>query len=503
MFDVLSTVAAPSPSVGGAERRRPLFTPRRMMAAILVLALVIRVALLATPRAYFPDEIFQYLEPAHRLVFGPGVVPWEYRYGIRSWLLPLVLAGPMALGGWLDPGSDAYLLLPKLLLVLASLGGIGAAAVIGRRLSPLHGLFAAFVMAIWAEFALFSTQALTEVVAVWIALGAAAILYDRKRRSSGELALAGALVALAMIMRFQYGPAIGVFVLLRCGSDRRCWLWGIAGAMVALAVSSAVDWARGGIPFAWIVENFHQNIGQGRSHSWVDGPFFYAEALFAYWGVCLIPIGLLAGVGARRFPALMAMALTNIAIHSLIAHKEYRYILLSSVVLILLAAIGTIDTIRAHEAKHGKTRLLPIAAAGWVAASILTIATPVSAWQWSAISPKLEAFAYLRHVPKLCGVGLSGFHWTLTGGYTYLHRATPIYVLDSDADLQGGSAGFDALLAPPQARNLPPAFHQDRCFGVGARFPQSAICVYRRAGTCDPRAADATEINRYLRRTDH
>lgn len=504
MVDVLSQPASAPSRAGAVERRWAWATQRRLFVAILLMALVIRVALLATPRAYFPDEIFQYLEPAHRLVFGPGVVPWEYRYGIRSWLLPLILAGPMALGGWIDPAGGAYLLLPKLLLVGLSLAGVGAAAAIGRTLSPLHGLFAAFVMAIWAEFALFSTQALTEVVAVWIALGAAAILYDRERRSARALAAAGALAALAVVMRFQYGPAIGLFVVLRVGLDRRCWMWGLLGAGVALALSSAMDLVMGGTPFAWVVENFRQNIVQGRSaNMWADGPSFYLQAFIAYWSVWALPIGLLACLGARRFPALMAMALANIALHTLIAHKEYRYILLSIVVLILLAAIGTIDTVRASGMRGGRNLRLAVAIAGWITASLMTITLPIPAWQWSARTPDLQAFAYLRQSPKLCGVGLSGFHWTLSGGYTYLHRPTPIYVLDRDDQLTSDSPSFDTLLAPPQTRALPPSFHKDRCFGTDARFQQSTICVYRRAGSCDPRAAAPDEINRYLQRTDH
>jgi len=65
---------------------------------ILLVALALRAALLVTPRSFHPDEVFQYLEQAHRIVFGYGVVPWEYNYGIRSWLLPAVLSRFMAAG---------------------------------------------------------------------------------------------------------------------------------------------------------------------------------------------------------------------------------------------------------------------------------------------------------------------------------------------------------------------------------------------------------------------
>ena len=39
------------------------------------------------------DEVMQYLEQAHRLVFGYGIVPWEYREGTRSWIVPGFIAG--------------------------------------------------------------------------------------------------------------------------------------------------------------------------------------------------------------------------------------------------------------------------------------------------------------------------------------------------------------------------------------------------------------------------
>src|SRR5260370_9846149 len=41
---------------------------------------------------YWPDEIYQSLEPAHRLVFGYGLIAWEFVQGARSWALPVVVA---------------------------------------------------------------------------------------------------------------------------------------------------------------------------------------------------------------------------------------------------------------------------------------------------------------------------------------------------------------------------------------------------------------------------
>src|SRR5213592_3330109 len=45
----------------------------------------------------YPDEIHQSLEPAHRLVFGYGLVAWEFVEGARNWLFPGTIAALLEL----------------------------------------------------------------------------------------------------------------------------------------------------------------------------------------------------------------------------------------------------------------------------------------------------------------------------------------------------------------------------------------------------------------------
>ena len=60
---------------------------------VLVLAFAVRAAIaLCGDFVLHPDEVMQYLEPAHRLVFGNGVTYWEFFYGARAWLVPGVVA---------------------------------------------------------------------------------------------------------------------------------------------------------------------------------------------------------------------------------------------------------------------------------------------------------------------------------------------------------------------------------------------------------------------------
>ena len=60
---------------------------------VVYISLVVRILqALFTSTFFQPDEFFQALEPAHRLVFGYGHLTWEWRYihPIRSIVYPAV-----------------------------------------------------------------------------------------------------------------------------------------------------------------------------------------------------------------------------------------------------------------------------------------------------------------------------------------------------------------------------------------------------------------------------
>jgi phosphatidylinositol glycan class B len=64
------------------------------MISIIALALAVRlIAIFLFPSLHHPDENYQTLEQAHRLVFGYGVKTWEFEDGIRSLVIPYLLAG--------------------------------------------------------------------------------------------------------------------------------------------------------------------------------------------------------------------------------------------------------------------------------------------------------------------------------------------------------------------------------------------------------------------------
>ena len=173
---------------------------------LLAMAVVLRIVAFNAYSAHHPDETIQYLEQAHRIVFGYGVVPWEFRYFIRSWLIPLMLVPPMALGEWLNPGGTLYLVLPRAMIALLNFAPVVAAWYLGARLSRQHAIVAMAVAAIWVECVYFSVQTLSESLAVACFLTAAALLHANARMSA--IVAARVLMALAGLMCFQFGPAV-------------------------------------------------------------------------------------------------------------------------------------------------------------------------------------------------------------------------------------------------------------------------------------------------------
>ncbi|HVF95537.1 MAG TPA: hypothetical protein VM900_14595, partial [Sphingomonas sp.] len=170
------------------------------LALLLLLAAALRTLAAITPGFHHPDAIYQYLEPANRLLTGDGLVTWEWRAGMRSWLLPTLLAVPMALGRSLDPSGDLALLLPRIAVALASLSIVWAGWSLGERVSRGAALLGALVAATWFELVHFGAQTLSEPVAS-AAFLPAAILTTRDRPSRTALVAVGALLALATLLR--------------------------------------------------------------------------------------------------------------------------------------------------------------------------------------------------------------------------------------------------------------------------------------------------------------
>ncbi|HEY9580421.1 MAG TPA: hypothetical protein VIR65_11250 [Rhizorhapis sp.] len=501
------------------QRRFAFFEEPRYavaVAGIMVLGIVLRIAATWPMSMHHPDEVIQYLEQAHRLVFGYGVIPWEYRYGMRQWLLPLLLAGPMKLGDLIAPASDLYLMLPRMAVAMLSISIMAAALKLGNGISRLHGLVAMFVAAIWFEFVHFAAHTLTEPLATAVFLCAAVLLLRPFAASTRAIFWGGLLLGLTAILRFHYLPAIAVLALFTSGKDvKERWLPLAAGGLTALAGAGLIDLMMGATPFAWMVENFRMNITENRAADFgVSGPLAYFGQMLSYWQLAAIPLLMLAR-SVKPYQPLFWAAVVNLGVHMLIGHKEYRFIFLSISVFIIFAALGSVDLMHRLQKWFPRGRawglLTPVALVlCWTALSLsLADAKPMRA-QWTTFDGALNAMKTVGRTKRYCGVGLyHGQIWV--AGYSYLHRPIPIYILGIDvpditpaAQLAAASPAYNAILASPgAAADMPSHYRLQRCFGGRKdHFYDPSICVFERPGGCFEQAGEELEIQKVLLRRD-
>lgn len=464
--------------------------------AICLAALLRAVASIPFAVGWF-DEIWQYLEPAWHLVEGPWVQTWDYRSGIRSWLIPELLALPMGAGRALSPDTTFHLMLVRLTLAAASLVVVGAATALGLKLSRLHGVIAGFVTAIWFELIFFAPRALSEPIALAPLMGAVWLLVARRDAPGPRrFALAGLLMGLSFVARIHYAPALLVLALFTAQRDwRGAWVPMIAGGLVALAIDAAANLAMGAVPFRWIVEAVRINIVENRAAAYGLSPVTGYLAFFGfYWHVALAPLVLLAWLGAKRYPVLLWMAVVHLAFHSLIGHKEYRFVLVSVALLVILAAIGSADLLR--RVPHPRLAIAVAAAMAVWAAGSVALGTGNFRPNWSMEAGLAEAHERAGRPATTCGLALYRPRGTVAGSYALYRRATPIYRIATRDEAANHAAAFDVVLTgPAHIGELPPAYRLEACASPG--FTDAPSCVLRRAGGCAPDRS-LQELNNWL-----
>ena len=463
-------------------------------AALLGSAFALRIGLaVASPNIFFPDEIFQTLEPAHRLVFGYGVISWEWRLGIRSWVFPTFLAGVMRATAWMGAASSGYVAGTAVVLSLISLVTIWFGYAWAKRASGMAAaIIAALACSFYFGFVYFAPKALYEVFAVHVLLpGLYFGVYGEKLGERKRLFLAGFLCALAACLRIQLMPALLFAMVYFCYSRWRTRIPAVAaGALVPVLIFGAVDWITWSYPWQSFILYYKENVvsGPGKELTLVQPWYWYALVLLVLIG----PAVLLLFHGARRSPFLAIFCAIVVVSHSVIPHKEIRFIYPILAPAITMASMGIVDLL--DEIKAGmrfleNPRWVVAIGIAFLFVSSGLLAAHCADWyktRWGD-----GAFDRLSREPALCGVGIYRAIWWQSGGYTHLHRDVPIIPLESAAQLAKDAPQINALIAPVDSPGLPSGFGRSQCW--------EGVCLYERPGACTATPADE-ELNAYLRK---
>jgi GPI mannosyltransferase 3 len=477
---------------GVSEILDRLLLAKAGLVVLVAMAIGLRLAaVLLVPSLNWADEIFQATEQAHRLVYGTGLVPWEFQLGARSWLLPGVIAGLMELARIAGDGPDYYL--P---VIAGAFAALGAAPVVCcflwcRRHFGLAGAFVAgMAVATAPELVYFSARTLSEVVAGHLLVVALyAIEPGYRVTSRSRLFAAGALLGLVFVARIQLAPAILVVTLWanwRMPRERLVAM--LAGLTGALLVAAILDILTLGYPLASLWRYVLYNVYYGVSSSFgVEAWDYYLQAEFAIWGSALFSLLLLSILGARWMPLLLATAIAILAIHSTIPHKEYRFVFPAIELLMVLSGAGLAQLVSwtSNRWRGGRLRgtvalstCVAFVSSAWVAACFMVWTGPILAGLRDSARDNLSAASFVAHGPAPCGIGFygrGGDDWAAYGGYTYFHRPSPMYWPKDEAELDAYAVGFDIIIytkTPPERLG----FTVQECF--------EKVCVARRPGAC-------------------
>jgi len=453
------------------------------------------------PNIQWPDEIYQALEPAHRLVFGYGLLSWEWHEGVRSPVLPGFFAGPLEIAKWLDLGPDIYLLAIQALLCALSLSIVWVAYLLGAdsvgTSARMGAAVAAAPAALMFDLVLFAPHALADCLATYLMVPGLYLLQaGSKPTAQGEAmgrkrdAGAGALLALAAALRPPLGLPLllGILLTLRGRHDR--WVHLISGALPMLVVYGAADLLQGQWPYESTLRYIVFFVeGPGAAQFGTETWSYYASIFVLDWGGAVPFLLLLICMGARgNVPWLAVPAGLMLELLAL-AHKEYRFVFPAIACLMIPVGVGAARVAAmAASAWARPDAHRAVVRIAWLAASAcsLTLARqPLNAEKWFRGAAVLQAFEALHADPSVCGVGLlADVPLVYTPGYVVLHRNIPI--LDNMGDSRIEASRVNNILSGAPLSQPSPDFTLDRCWGgarIGINGP-TTICRYRRSGSC-------------------
>ena len=317
----LGLYQAPGPTVQPSWRYLP-----HCLAAALLLRLGLH---MFSDFVTYPDELLQYLEQGHKLVFGYGLVTWEWHWGVRSYLLPGIIAGLLLPFKWLGIDHPAYYI-PFVEVVFCAFSLLipwglyhftrhqhGEAA---ARIALLLGVVSFYLLA-------FAAKTLTEIMAGTLLAAAMGLAGRPFIRGDAGAWLFGILLGVAAFLRYPYLPALGILWLaVAIAMPARWTLRSIAGGMLAVLALGLLDYLTWGRWFSSIHIHLLFNLQPPPDYHVSGGTVFYPQRLlFVSAGGILLAI--FAWLRRPRLHLLtMLMALAVLLPHIIAEHKEFRFV---------------------------------------------------------------------------------------------------------------------------------------------------------------------------------
>ncbi len=280
------------------------------------------------------------LEPASKVVFGYGLMSWEWLQGFRSWIMPSVfipffwIFKIFGITGGLVP-----ILFSRILFAIVSLSLIWGLDRIQETLN--YSRLTRWCVAAWMSFSITlllwapATLSDTWTAAIW--WGLLPCVWKALDQNRGYLA--GFLASLPFLFRFQSGVLGAVLGLMVMGSKKYRSQTGhvFLGGMTNILIYGLVDAVTLGVPFASLYRQLTEGVKKSEFYGvspwwdyfpkvwnnfgttfWLFAGFIIFFALLKSWRNLKKPRWIL----QISFLPILAYAV----IHFMIPHKETRFL---------------------------------------------------------------------------------------------------------------------------------------------------------------------------------
>jgi len=405
-----------------------------------------------------PDELFQALEQAHRLVFGYGFIPWEFQHDARSYLLPVIISiilFPFKLLSLDNPAI--YIPALKIIFSIISTLGIFLAFDIGRKLASVSaGLWAALFYALWYDIAYFSIKPLSEVWAALFFL--AAIRFALSKPDTRNIIATALFIVLTAAFRISYLPAAGLLGLYYLYSNRLTLRPFISALLLFTGIIAIFEWLTVGAPFI-----SYYNLYQADKSFFLSGnigaTFGLDYLLFiAYSSLFLMWIFIISGfLDFKKSKLILLTILITLISHILLPVKgheiDYRHIYIVIPLGFILGAL-LVDNISSQLTASGilTPAIILIFAVLSVAGATGNLPFQNKIYKGKILDAYsntifnsydiLKAYRFLYEDEALTGLYDKTNLWFKSGGYYYLHRDIPVYFYDKKPPSPGFVSHF-------------------------------------------------------------
>ena len=469
--------------------------PWKYLLPVLALAFVARAAIaLSGDFVLHPDEIMQYLEPAHRLVFGNGVTYWEYFYGARSWLVPGLVAGVLKLFDIVGLGQPFWYVggVKLVFCVISLLIPAGMYFFARWHFGETAARVALLMGAFWYELVGFAHKPMTEFVATALLVSLLAFCVRPASDKLRVVLTAAVLAVLVAAIRVQYAPlALLVLGLFFLRTEKKMQLaLAAATVFVGVGVFDAITWDSGLFHSYLVYIRLNLTLGDlitSASPAWE----------YLYWlliaSMGLVALCILAALrDLRRYALLLVLVILVLLIHSLQSHKMYRFIFVVIPLWLLISA----DFVVWFASRASENRLRPslgptslALTASFAAISLAGILNvlPHQARVYKSHTgvtgivgflrnqdPIFAAYRYLASAPGVAAVWQVDRPYFNSPGYYYLHRAIPFYDVkrvrlifadQEKTELEAIAASVSHIVSADPATSVP-GYSVEKTFGT-------------------------------------